>query len=217
MYEQLVASRQRLAKQLSEKSRAITSLEQRLTTKDEQLRRACMRQVLTRLAVQSLQLYRLCLQAGAGGLQESGHRHDGAAAAGGQCLRIHHIWPGQAGRPRAHWRPGQAPAAAAAGEGLLHVAQLAWLLFGRGPDLLLPWEGQAHADAVGALAACVPREVPVGWYGLARDVRVMGDFDGWSRGFDLSAEDISDDVFTHFEALVPLPKVRDCTRRKIMP
>jgi hypothetical protein len=43
VYEQLATSRQRLAKQLSEKSRAITGLEQRLTARDAQLRRGCMR------------------------------------------------------------------------------------------------------------------------------------------------------------------------------
>ena len=36
----------------------------------------------------------------------------------------------------------------------------------------------------------------------------MGDFDGWSRGIDLSAEDASgDSVFTRFTATLLLPKV----------
>lgn len=34
---------------------------------------------------------------------------------------------------------------------------------------------------------CV-RSVPVSWYGMAQDVRVMGTFDGWSRGVHLSPE-----------------------------
>ena len=37
----------------------------------------------------------------------------------------------------------------------------------------------------------------------------MGDFDGWTRGLDLSAEDLgSDGVFTRFTARLLLPKVR---------
>ena len=36
----------------------------------------------------------------------------------------------------------------------------------------------------------------------------MGDFDGWSRGIDLSAEDAAgDSVFTRFAATLLLPKV----------
>jgi hypothetical protein len=69
---------------------------------------------------------------------------------------------------------------------------------------------------VEALEACAPREVLVAWNGVAAEVRLMGDFDGWSRGFDLSAEDISNDVFTQFEALVPLPKVSSCISLQLM-
>lgn len=35
----------------------------------------------------------------------------------------------------------------------------------------------------------------------------MGDFDGWTQGFVLSAEEISDDVFTRFEGQCLLPPV----------
>ena len=50
----------------------------------------------------------------------------------------------------------------------------------------------------------MPREVPVAWYGMASEVRLMGGFDGWSRGYDLSAEDVGGNIFTRFEAMVPL-------------
>lgn len=55
-----------------------------------------------------------------------------------------------------------------------------------------------------AMDAKVPREVPVAWFGVASEVRLMGSFDGWTRGVDLSADDISDSVFTRFEATVLL-------------
>ena len=41
----------------------------------------------------------------------------------------------------------------------------------------------------------------------------MGDFDGWTRGLDLSSEDWgSDNVFTRFTAKLLLPKV--CSKRQ---
>ena len=67
--------------------------------------------------------------------------------------------------------------------------------------------GQAHLDALAEFAACVPRPVPVSYYGVASEVRLMGDFDGWTQGFVLSAEEISDDVFTRFEGQCLLPPV----------
>ena len=61
-----------------------------------------------------------------------------------------------------------------------------------------------------ALDRLVAREVPVEWYGVASDVRLMGDFDGWTRGTHLSAEVWgSDNVFTRFTAKMLLPKVRN--------
>lgn len=43
----------------------------------------------------------------------------------------------------------------------------------------------------------VVRKVPVEWVGVASEVRIMGDFDGWTRGHELSAEDVtSDSVFS---------------------
>ena len=67
---------------------------------------------------------------------------------------------------------------------------------------------QAYSDALAAFAARVPRPVPVSYYGVASEVRLMGDFDGWTQGFALSAEEISDDVFTRFEGQALLPPVR---------
>ena len=51
----------------------------------------------------------------------------------------------------------------------------------------------------------VTRKVPVEWVGVASEVRIMGDFDGWTRGQDLSAEDVtSDTVYSRFEATLVL-------------
>ena len=69
---------------------------------------------------------------------------------------------------------------------------------------------QAFSKEMEYLDAKVPREVPVAWFGVASEVRLMGSFDGWTRGVDLSADDISDSVFTHFEAtvlLLPVPSL----------
>ena len=44
--------------------------------------------------------------------------------------------------------------------------------------------------------------------GASAQVKLMGDFDGWSRGIDLSAEETTgDSVFTRFTATLLLPKV----------
>jgi hypothetical protein len=41
----------------------------------------------------------------------------------------------------------------------------------------------------------VVQKVPVEWVGVATEVRVVGDFDGWTRGVDLSQaqEDVMSD------------------------
>jgi len=45
----------------------------------------------------------------------------------------------------------------------------------------------------------VVRKVPVEWIGVATEVRVMGDFDDWTRGHELSAEDVTtDSVFNRY-------------------
>ncbi|KAF8072893.1 hypothetical protein HT031_000553 [Scenedesmus sp. PABB004] len=51
----------------------------------------------------------------------------------------------------------------------------------------------------------VARQVPVEWIGVASEVRVMGDFDDWTRGHELSAEDVtSDSVYSRFEGTLTL-------------
>ena len=44
---------------------------------------------------------------------------------------------------------------------------------------------------------------------IGKQVRLMGDFDDWTRGVNLSAEDMTGDhVFSRFTATLLLPKVR---------
>jgi hypothetical protein len=48
----------------------------------------------------------------------------------------------------------------------------------------------------------VVRKVPVEWIGVASEVKVMGDFDDWTRGHELSAEDVaSDSVYSRWVAM----------------
>lgn len=54
----------------------------------------------------------------------------------------------------------------------------------------------------------VMRHIPVAWYGVASDVKLLGDFDSWTRGFSLSPSDIQDQTFTKFTAVIPLLPVR---------
>lgn len=70
------------------------------------------------------------------------------------------------------------------------------------PDTLLPCHWCALSSAVCAQAVLeqreefgkrVVRKVPVEWIGVASEVQIMGDFDGWTRGHDLSAEDVASD------------------------
>jgi hypothetical protein len=53
----------------------------------------------------------------------------------------------------------------------------------------------------------VLREVPVTWQGVASDVRLLGDFDNWTKGFGLSPGETQDATFTKFTANIPLPPV----------
>lgn len=56
-----------------------------------------------------------------------------------------------------------------------------------------------------AFSKKVVKRVPVAWVGVASEVKLMGEFDSWTRGFELSAGDIdSDGVYKTFEANVPL-------------
>lgn len=50
----------------------------------------------------------------------------------------------------------------------------------------------------------VMRHVPVAWYGVASDVKLLGDFDSWTRGFSLSPVEIQDQTFTKFSAVISL-------------
>lgn len=51
----------------------------------------------------------------------------------------------------------------------------------------------------------VPRKVPITWVGAASEVRLVGDFDKWSRGIDLSNPDVeSDSVMRTFEGTINL-------------
>ena len=55
----------------------------------------------------------------------------------------------------------------------------------------------------------VVQDVPVAWFGVAQEVRVMGEFDGWAEGVALSPPDLSqDNVYTRFEATLKLRPVR---------
>lgn len=53
-----------------------------------------------------------------------------------------------------------------------------------------------------------PRKVPITWVGVAQEVRIMGDFDGWTRGKELSAEEISENVMSEFTCTLDLLPVR---------
>lgn len=52
------------------------------------------------------------------------------------------------------------------------------------------------------------REIPVVWFGIAQEVRLMGDFDNWTYGFALGTEDISDGIFTKYQAVIRLTPVK---------
>lgn len=67
------------------------------------------------------------------------------------------------------------------------------------------YELQAVLEQRRAFGAKVVRRVPVEWNGVASEVRIMGEFDGWTRGQELSAEDVtSDSVYTTFETVLLL-------------
>ena len=58
------------------------------------------------------------------------------------------------------------------------------------------------------ISSSCPRRVPITWVGVAQDVRIMGDFDGWTRGKELSAEEISEQVMSEFTGTLELLPVR---------
>lgn len=51
------------------------------------------------------------------------------------------------------------------------------------------------------------RRIPVVWFGIAQQVRLMGSFDNWTQGFGLSAQEFSDDTFTRFQATLTIVPV----------
>ena len=51
------------------------------------------------------------------------------------------------------------------------------------------------------------RKIPVVWFGIAQEVRLMGSFDDWTQGFSLSAGEFSDGTFTKFQGVLGLVPV----------
>ena len=66
---------------------------------------------------------------------------------------------------------------------------------------------QVIQDHTVKLDLLIPRQIPVVWFGIAQEVRVMGDFDNWTKGVGLSAEEFSDGTFTRFQGTLALPPV----------
>jgi hypothetical protein len=74
---------------------------------------------------------------------------------------------------------------------------------------------QAVQSVRDSFSARVPQRVPVTWVGVASEVRLVGDFDEWTRGVELSASEIDfDGSMRTFEAVVPL--LPGCYRVKFM-
>ena len=67
---------------------------------------------------------------------------------------------------------------------------------------------QCLATRTKQLSSVTPRKVPVSWYGIGQEVRVMGSFDGWATGVLLSAEQLQDDVFNCYTGTLRLTPVR---------
>jgi len=56
-----------------------------------------------------------------------------------------------------------------------------------------------------AFKSRVPQRVPITWVGVASEVRLVGDFDDWTRGVELSVSDMDNDgSLRTFEGTVPL-------------
>jgi hypothetical protein len=62
-----------------------------------------------------------------------------------------------------------------------------------GSVVLLSYLVQAVLEQRAEFGKRVVRKVPVEWIGVASEVKVMGDFDDWTRGHELSAEDVASD------------------------
>ena len=58
--------------------------------------------------------------------------------------------------------------------------------------------------------ARVPQRVPVTWVGVASEVRLVGDFDDWTHGVELSASEMDyDSSMRSLEGVIPLLPVSD--------
>ena len=75
---------------------------------------------------------------------------------------------------------------------------------------------QAVQQKRAAFSSRVPRAVPLEWVGVANEVVLMGEFDGWTQGRELSAEDVtSDTVFSRFEGRLVLRPGRYRVKLKV--
>eukprot|EP00955_Chlamydomonas_euryale_P065243 359188-Chlamydomonas_euryale.AAC.10 len=64
---------------------------------------------------------------------------------------------------------------------------------------------RATQDVVTMYQCRVPVRVPIIWVGIASEVILVGDFDGWTKGKELSASEIDyDNSIRTFESIVPL-------------
>jgi len=88
-------------------------------------------------------------------------------------------------------------------------------------EVSLPLSALIHAvlqvvkDQTGKLDQLTERRIPVVWFGIAQEVRLMGDFDNWTQGFSLSAEEFSDGTFTRFQGDIKLVPVRPSINQSI--
>jgi hypothetical protein len=57
---------------------------------------------------------------------------------------------------------------------------------------------QVLQEHVRTLHMVTAQPVPITYFGVGQEVKVMGSFDNWTNGVALSAEDITDNVLTEF-------------------
>lgn len=73
---------------------------------------------------------------------------------------------------------------------------------------------QVVQDQASKVDLLTHRKIPVVWFGIAQEVRLMGDFDNWTQGFSLSAEEFSDGTFTRFQGTIRLVPVSPCAEHQ---
>jgi hypothetical protein len=187
VYEQLSASRNRLSQQLSEKNRSIAAMEERLEQRERDLVTAMRAFSRLRAEVEALQqLMDSAAAALAYGVDRQGDL-ERMQTLSRRLLQLRQVLAYLG--PLLLCRLLMAPCS---------------VVFASGAGNSDHESMQAFGKELAAFDVRVPREVPVFWYGVASEVRLMGDFDGWTRGVDLCAEDFTDNVFTQFEANVLL-------------